>query len=928
MVNPRDREAGATLGEELGMLRYRQNWTQEEAALKVGVTSRSIKEWESGRSKPSVRNLQKLIAAYLLAGAFPAGREREESANLWELAQMSVSLDEIWFGELRKVYQSSLSAPVEPATGADGQHSVESSEQPPSPDFPSDDVVTDAREHFVDGEQWLGEQNRRRMLMRMHSFWIKGVLEKPMHRAIVSAPTLLESPDAVAHPWHIALPELRPAASLLPANTSAIHVYDNSNGTLLVLGEPGSGKTTLLLELTRTLLERARRDEQQPIPVIFTLSSWATQQLPLAQWMIDELITKYQVPLALAQTWIADDKLLLLLDGLDEVDVYCRESCVQAINAYRHEHGFVPIVVCSRKNEYFSLPTRLILDNAIVIQSLTRQEVDDCLMNLGEQALAVRAAMDHDPTLYELATTPLILQVLLQTYQEASPDTFKVSTTLQMKLTHVFEAYVQRMFSRRSHSTHYTQPQTAHWLTELARQMKRQNQSIFYIEHMQADWLPKGSLSRTYERLGIQFPAILLGVLVNLIINNVFGTSDIADTLLFAVIGGIIGYLLGSKPPQTVKHTYKNVWQRICTRGLFCGLLIALSVGLAFRLYIGPLQGYGQVEWLHDWLVYSISFGLGGVLLGGVLVGSSSVISSPPGEASSWYSLLRGFIRDGYMKNVLWVSITLGVCSWFGDILSSPPLGQHMDPLPDAISNAVVFGLTTSMTSIVLTEMKRTIQPVEDVIWTWRAFGNVEHLRKAGMVGIVVALALGLGYSVQGGMSIGIVIALTYGLGASVIYWTLLGSLSSVASTMMSPQDRMVPNEGIRRSARNSLFYGLLAGCTSGLISFMLILLSSILIPEQYLLISPGLHAGLITALAFGLLVGVSTGLAMSLLRGGTACLRHGVLRLLLWSSGAIPWNYAHFLDFATERILLHKVGGGYIFIHRLLLEYFAELEA
>jgi len=29
----------------------------------------------------------------------------------------------------------------------------------------------------------------------------------------------------------------------------------------------------------------------------------------------------------------------------------------------------------------------------------------------------------------------------------------------------------------------------------------------------------------------------------------------------------------------------------------------------------------------------------------------------------------------------------------------------------------------------------------------------------------------------------------------------------------------------------------------------------------------------------------------------------------------------------ATDRIFLRKVGGGYIFIHRMLMEYFAALE-
>jgi len=32
-------------------------------------------------------------------------------------------------------------------------------------------------------------------------------------------------------------------------------------------------------------------------------------------------------------------------------------------------------------------------------------------------------------------------------------------------------------------------------------------------------------------------------------------------------------------------------------------------------------------------------------------------------------------------------------------------------------------------------------------------------------------------------------------------------------------------------------------------------------------------------------------------------------------------------LDYAADRIFLRKVGGGYIFIHRMLMEYFAALE-
>jgi hypothetical protein len=39
-----------------------------------------------------------------------------------------------------------------------------------------------------------------------------------------------------------------------------------------------------------------------------------------------------------------------------------------------------------------------------------------------------------------------------------------------------------------------------------------------------------------------------------------------------------------------------------------------------------------------------------------------------------------------------------------------------------------------------------------------------------------------------------------------------------------------------------------------------------------------------------------------------------------------MPWHYVRFLEEATERILLQRVGGGYRFIHPLFLDYFASL--
>jgi hypothetical protein len=160
------------------------------------------------------------------------------------------------------------------------------------------------------------KRNRSRMLERVQAIWIDGVL-KPSRGTPQVALALQNKPNAVVTPlWH-ALQEYDKTGQFSSSDFSIVQVYDHANGEVLILGEPGAGKSMLLLELTRDLLERARRDETYPIPVVFNLSSWAQTRQPLAAWLALELATKYQVPRALAMSWIETDQVLPLLDGLD-----------------------------------------------------------------------------------------------------------------------------------------------------------------------------------------------------------------------------------------------------------------------------------------------------------------------------------------------------------------------------------------------------------------------------------------------------------------------------------------------------------------------------------------------------------------------------------------------------------------------------------
>ena len=163
---------------------------------------------------------------------------------------------------------------------------------------------------------------------------------------------------------------------VLPSGQKMADVFNEMRQALLILGEPGSGKTTMLLELARDLIDRANKDSTLPVPVVFNLSSWAEKQQPLVQWLAADLKTKYGIPLKMGQGWVENNQLALLLDGLDEVKAEARAACVDTINHFREEYGVTNVAVCSRTREYEELTSRLKLNGAILIQSLTPEQID------------------------------------------------------------------------------------------------------------------------------------------------------------------------------------------------------------------------------------------------------------------------------------------------------------------------------------------------------------------------------------------------------------------------------------------------------------------------------------------------------------------------------------------------------------------------
>jgi phospholipase C len=154
---------------------------------------------------------------------------------------------------------------------------------------------------------------------------------------------------------------------------------------------------------------------------------------------------------------------------------------------------------------------------------------------------------------------------------------------------------------------------------------------------------------------------------------------------------------------------------------------------------------------------------------------------------------------------------------------------------------------------------------------------------------------------------------LEFGLGLGGASGAVFGPLYALFSllTVEAVDVRTKPNQGTLNSFINALIILLVAGLSLGVACGILARFSLDLDwPE---------------GLKYGLLAGTLVGLVSGLIGGGIYAIRNVVLRLIFSISGCFPFRYGSFLDYAVRKLLLHKVGAGYIFVHRTLLQYLAD---
>ncbi|MGK7906382.1 MAG: NACHT domain-containing protein [Synechococcus sp.] len=652
---------------------------------------------------------------------------------------------------------------------------------------------------LIDGQASNAEQpltrleyrQRTVLLSKVKEYWIEGVLEKSLLTNEMVKLDLEERSDAIERPFSgfEELPE--ESRQIYPTGTDATEIFNQigEGRTLLILGDPGAGKTLTLLKLGQNLIARAEVNASSLIPVVFNLSSWGCKRQSIADWLVQELWNKYQVPKGVSKCWIKSQQLLLLLDGLDEVKADRREACVNAINQFIQEHGQTEMVVCSRIADYEILSTRLELRGSIFIRPLTSEQVNRYLDRAGEQLEAVKTLLTEDTALEELTKSPLTLSIITLAYQGKRVEELSQTGSVEERRKQLFDAYIERLFERKGGRQQCSEDRMRYWLTWLAQQMSQTSQTVFLIEQIQPTWLPEDSRRSIYS-VGVSLTVGLTAAVFHAApLSSVFeGGKGLAYGLVGGVIAGLIYGLLGGMISRWLS-----------------GIVACLAMGLTLGILFGVLF----------WLVLGLNFGL----TYGIL-----------------YAICSAIIYDFFIND---------------------------------------------------------IEPVDTLKWSW--IKALKNLRFALIFIIVLSVTNGL----------------IFGLIFGLLLWLILGWEKQTEITTTTR-----PNQGIWKSVQDTIKVAATIGLFSGLCLG--------LIQDRYTLMPEA------NSYVFGLANGIIFGYVAALLSTGGAgfvCFKHLILRFLLWRSGCIPWNYARFLDYAAERIFLQKVGGGYIFVHRMLLEHFAHLK-
>jgi hypothetical protein len=266
----------------------------------------------------------------------------------------------------------------------------------------------------------------------------RGLLEPepiPVRWQRPAAPFAGPAAAAVASKRFAPLPGLAAAGEqrLRAGQVSELHeVYGGlGSGRLVIAGGPGSGKSSAAVLLILAALRYRKSVPKKvrskvPVPVMFTLQGWDPSTQRARDWLAQRLCQTYPLfagkqGAGAARGMLDEDRIAVILDGLDEIPEGMRPAVLQALS----QQATFRLVLLTRTAEMAAAAAQALLHGAAAIELqdidpgtaadyLTRTQLDP--PPSGWHELTSRLRQEPGCPLAQALNNPLMLTLVRDTY--------------------------------------------------------------------------------------------------------------------------------------------------------------------------------------------------------------------------------------------------------------------------------------------------------------------------------------------------------------------------------------------------------------------------------------------------------------------------------------------------------------------------------
>ncbi|MGK7879908.1 MAG: NACHT domain-containing NTPase [Crocosphaera sp.] len=205
----------------------------------------------------------------------------------------------------------------------------------------------------------------------------------------------------------------------------------NEQQYLMVIGEPGAGKSTFLRKMGLEALKgknlMQESYEHSCIPVFIELKKFAEEDINIKNMIIDEFdICKFPEAEESVEKLLDNGKLLILLDGLDEVPTKNMDRVINKIQDFVDKHNKNRFIISCRTAAYNNWFRRF---TDVLMAEFNDQQIEQFINNwfkteldretkTAEKCWKLLQKEEYKGA-KELAQTPLLLTFLCLTYDES-----------------------------------------------------------------------------------------------------------------------------------------------------------------------------------------------------------------------------------------------------------------------------------------------------------------------------------------------------------------------------------------------------------------------------------------------------------------------------------------------------------------------------